>query len=76
MKILIKGKVKTVSLDRVKPVHLECEPETGAETQRKTQTKTPNFKTTEIVTRAPKHQIKPNSAITQNSNRTRAKSRG
>ena len=27
MKILIKGKVGTVSLDRVKPARLECEPE-------------------------------------------------
>ena len=37
MKILMKGKVETVSLDRVKPAHLESEPETGTETQRKTQ---------------------------------------
>ena len=29
MKILIKGKVETVSLDRVKPAYFECEPETG-----------------------------------------------
>ena len=29
MKILMKGKVETVSLDRVKPAHLECEPTTG-----------------------------------------------
>ena len=40
MKILIKGKVETISLDRVKPAHLESEPETGTETKRKTQTKT------------------------------------
>ena len=39
MKILIKGKVETISLDRVKPAHLESEPETGTETKRKTQTK-------------------------------------
>ena len=72
MKILIKGKVETVSLDRVKPAHLESEPETGTETKRKTQTKTNNSKTTEIVRRVPKDQIKPNSALTQNSDRKRA----
>ena len=33
MKILIKGKVETVSLDRVKPALLECEPTTGPITQ-------------------------------------------
>ena len=35
MKILLKGKVETVSLDRVKPAHFECEPGTGTATQRK-----------------------------------------
>ena len=30
-KILITGKVETVSLDRVKPAHLDNEPETGTE---------------------------------------------
>ena len=35
MKILIKSKVETVSLDRVKPANLESESETGTETQRK-----------------------------------------
>ena len=29
MKILMKGKVETVSIDRVKPAHFECEPNTG-----------------------------------------------
>ena len=33
MKILVKGKVETVSLDRVKPAHMECEPTTGTTTQ-------------------------------------------
>ena len=36
MKILIKGKVETVSLDRVEPAHLECEPMTGTNIQRTT----------------------------------------
>ena len=34
MKIIVKGKVETVSLDRVKPAHLECEPTTGTTIQR------------------------------------------
>ena len=41
MKIPMKGKVETVSLDRVKPAHLECESTTGSKTQRTT----PNKKT-------------------------------
>ena len=45
MKILIKGKVETVSLDRVKPAHLECEPTTGPTTQRTTPTKKQSSKT-------------------------------
>ena len=72
MKILIKGKVEMVSLNRVKPAHLERELETGTETQRKGQTKTKNSKTTKIVRRVPKDQIKPSSAVTQNSDRKRA----
>ena len=39
MKILVKGKVETVSLDRVKPAHLECEPTTGTNIQRTTPNK-------------------------------------
>ena len=74
MKILIKGKVETVSLDRVKPALLECEPETGKVTQSKTQLRTMNSKITEIVRGIPKDQIKPSSALTQNSDRKRAKS--
>ena len=76
MKILIKGKVETVSLDRVKPAHFEWEPETGTATQRKTQTKTTNLKTTEIVRVIPKDQIKSSSrpTLTQNSDWTRVKS--
>ena len=41
MKILMEGNVEMVSLDRVKPTHLECEPTTGPKTQRTT----PNKKT-------------------------------
>ncbi len=36
MKILVKGKAETVSLDRVKPAHLECEPTTGKQNKQPT----------------------------------------
>ena len=39
MKILMEGNVEMVSLDRVKPAHLECEPTTGPKTQRTTSNK-------------------------------------
>ena len=65
MKILIKGKVETVSIDRVKPAHFESEPETGTATQCKTQPKTTISKTTEIVRGIPKDQIKSSSTLTQ-----------
>ena len=64
MKILIKGKIETVSLDRVKPAHLDSEPETGTEKQRKTQNNTKNSKNTGIVRRVP--------ALNQNSDRKKA----
>ena len=65
MKILIKGKVETVSLDRVKPAHLDSEPEAGTEKQRKTQNHTKNSKNTAIVRRVP--------ALNQNSDKKRSK---
>ena len=74
MKILIKGKVEMVSLDRVKPAHFECESETGTATQRKTQPKTTNSNTKEIVRGIPKDQIKSSSTLTQKPDRTRVKS--
>ena len=52
IKILIKGKVEKVSLDRVKPAHLDSEPDTGTEKQRKTQNNTKNSKNTATVQRA------------------------
>ena len=64
MQILIKGKVETVSLDRVKPAHLDNDLVTGTEKQRKTQKITKNSKNTAIVRRVP--------ALTQNSDRKRA----
>ena len=55
MKILMKGKVETVSVDQAKPVHFECEPETSTAIKRKTQSTTTNAKTTEIVRRTRKN---------------------
>ena len=46
MKILVKGKVETVSLDRVKPAYLDNEPAIGTEKQHKTQNNTKNSKNT------------------------------
>ena len=53
MKILVEGTVETVSLDLVKPAHLDNELDIGAEKQRKTQNNTKNSKNTETVRRAP-----------------------
>ena len=66
MKILVKGKVETVSLDRVKPAHLECEPTTGTTIQRKTPNKPQSSKTT----RNPQGPARPGSADTPTSNGT------
>ena len=73
MKILIKGKVETVSVDRVKPAHFECEPETGTAIKRKTQSKATNSKATGIVRGTRKDQLRSSSALTQKSDRTRVK---
>ena len=73
MKILIKGQVETVSLDRVKPAHLECEPTTGPTTQRTTPNKRQSSKTTRIADGNPQDPSRPSSANTQTSNRTSVK---
>ena len=73
MKILIKGKVETVSLDRVKPAHFECEPATGTTTQRTTPLKRTSSKTTGIVRRNLQDPLAPCSMHTQRSNRTSVK---
>ena len=54
MKILMKGRVETVSVDRAKPAHFHCESETGTAIKRKMQSKTTNSKNAEIVCRARK----------------------
>ena len=73
IKILMKGKVETVSLDRVKPAHLECEPTTGPKTQRTTPNKKQRSKTTRIASGNPQDPSRPSSASTQTSNRTSVK---
>ena len=73
MKILMKGKVETGSLDRVKPAHLECEPTTGPKTQRTTPNKKQNSKTTRIASGNPQDPSRPSSANSQTSNRTSVK---
>ena len=73
LKILMKGKVETVSLDRVKPAHLECEPTTGTNTQRTTPNKQQSSKTTRITSGNPQDPPRPSSANTQTSNRTNVK---
>ena len=73
MKILIKGKVETVSLDRVKPAHFECEPATGTTTQRTTPSKRTSSKTTGIARRNSQDPLTPSSTHTQRSNRTSVK---
>ena len=73
MKILIKSKVETVSLDQVKPAHFECEPATGTTTQRTTPSKRTSSKTTGIVRRYSQDPLAPSSTHTQRSNRTSGK---
>ena len=71
MKILVKGKVETVSLDRVKPAHMECEPTTGTTTQRKTPSNSRKSTATRISSRNPQGPPRPGSADTPTSNGTR-----
>ena len=73
MKILMKGKVETVSLDRVKPAHFECEPATGTTTQRTTPSKPTSSKTTGLVRRNSLDTLTPSTTHTQRSNRTNVK---
>ena len=73
MKILMKSKVETVLLDRVKPAHLECEPTTGTNTQRTTPNKQQSSKTTRISCGNPQDPPRPSSANTQTFNRTSIK---
>ena len=53
MKIPVKGKVETVSLDRVKPAHLECKPTTGTTIRRKMPNKPKRSTATRTSSRNP-----------------------
>ena len=75
MKILVKSKVETVSLDRVKPAHLECEPTTGTTIQRKTPSKPRRSTATRTSSRNPQGPHRTGSADTPTSNRTRVKTK-
>ena len=75
MKILVKGKVETVSLDRVKPAHLECEPTTGTTIQRKTPIKPQRSKANRTSSRNPQGPPRPGSADTLTTNETSAKTK-
>ena len=75
MKILVKGKVETVSLDRVKPAHLECEPTTGTTIQRKTPSKPRRSTATRTSSRNPQGPPRTGSADTPTSNGTRVKTK-
>ena len=71
MKILVKGKVETVSLDRVKPAHMECEPTTGTTIQRNTPSKPRKSTATRTSSKNPQGPPRPGSADTPTSNGTR-----
>ena len=71
MKILVKGKVETVSLDRVKPAHVECEPTTGTTTQRKPPSEPRKSTATRTSSKNPQGPPRPGSADTPTSNGTR-----
>ena len=71
MKILVKGKVETVSLD----CECECEPTTGTNIQRNTPNKQQSSKTTRISSRNPQGPPRPGSADTPTSNGTSVKTK-
>ena len=71
MKIQGKGKVEKVSLDRVKPAHMECEPTTGTTIQRKTPSKPRKLTATRTSSKNPQGPPRPGSADTPTSNGTR-----
>ena len=71
----MKGKVETVSLDRVKPAHLECEPTTGTTIQRITPNKPQSSKATRISKRNAQGPPRPGSADTPTSNGTSVKTK-
>ena len=75
MKILVKGKVETVSLDRVKPAYLECEPTTGTTIQRKTPNKPQRSTAIRTSSRNPQGPPRTGSADSPTSNGTSVKTK-
>ena len=75
MKILVKGKVETVSLGRVKPAHLECEPTTGTTIQRKTPNKPQRSTAIKTSSRNPQGPPRTGSADGPTSNGTSVKTK-
>ena len=75
MKILVKGKVETVSLDSVKPAHLECQPTTGTTIQRKMPNKPQRSTATRTSSRNPQGPPRTGSADTPTSNGTSVKTK-
>ena len=75
LKILVEGKVETVSLDRVKPAHLECEPTTGTAIQRKTPNKPKRSTAIRTSSRNPQGPPRTGSADTSTSNGTSVKTK-
>ena len=75
MKILVKGKIETVSLDSVKPAHLECEPTTGTTIQSKTPNKPKRSTATRISSRNPQGSPRTGSVDTPTSSRTSVKTK-
>ena len=73
--VRIKGKVKTVSLDQVKPAHFECEPATGTTPQRTTPSKRTSSKITGIVRRNSRDPLAPSNTHTQSVEPTTTKSK-
>ena len=71
MKILVKGKVETVSLDRIKPAQMECEPTTGTTTQREPPSRPRKSTATRTSSKNPQGPPRPGSADTPTSNGTR-----
>ena len=74
-KILIKGKVHTVTTDRLKPAHIEREPESDTTKQRQTQPTLPKAKKPAATAqKSQKIRARPSSAIAPQSDTTGARS--
>ena len=73
IKILMKGKVETVTIDLVKPAHFEREPESGKITQRQTKLKPTTPKPAAIARRPRRDRVRSSSTHMPQSVRTGVK---